>query len=76
MKNTVIMFIHGFIGHVNEYKFIDKFFKDNGYDTHIFSLSGHKGREIENVKSDWIDDCNKNIDYLIDKDIKGYSCWS
>lgn len=71
MKNTVIMFIHGFIGHVNEYKFIDKFFKDNGYDTHIFSLSGHKGGKIENVKrSDWIDDCNKNIDYLIDKGYK------
>jgi len=33
MNDTAIMFIHGFMGHPDEYKILSSFFNSLGYDT-------------------------------------------
>lgn len=65
MKDTVILFIHGFYGHVEEFTYIKKYLDDNGYNTHTFTLSGHDKVKLEKVtRKDWINDCEKEIEKL------------
>jgi esterase/lipase len=65
MKDTVILFIHGFYGHVEDFTYIKKYLDDNGYNTHTFTLSGHDKVKLEKVtRKDWINDCEKEIEKL------------
>jgi len=65
MKDTIILFIHGFYGHVEDFSYIKKHLEDNGYATHSFILSGHDKVRLEKVtRYDWIKDCEKEIEKL------------
>ncbi len=71
MKAEVIMFIHGFLGNINEFDLLKDFFIENGYQTHTFYLSGHDKEDLDEMtRKKWIDSCNKNIEFLIEKGYK------
>lgn len=65
MKDTIILFIHGFYGHVEDFSYIKKYLDESGYNTHTFTLSGHDKVKLEKVtRYDWIKDCENEIEKL------------
>lgn len=63
MKDTIILFIHGFYGHVEEFDNIKNYLNSNGYNTHAFTLSGHDQVKLKGVtRYDWIKDCENEIE--------------
>ena len=71
MKDTVILLIHGFMGHSNEFHILKAVFTSWEYDTYTFNLAGHEDKIIQNVtRKDWEADCISNIETLIKKGYK------
>lgn len=63
MKDTIILFIHGFYGHIEEFDIIRNYLNNNGYNTHAFTLSGHDKVKLKGVtRYDWIKDCENEIE--------------
>ena len=71
MSDIAILFIHGFMGHPDEFEILKSFFTNLGYDTYSFILSGHQSGKIKNItKKDWEGDCIENIELLKSKGYK------
>ncbi len=70
-EKIAVLFIHGFMGHSNEFKNLKAIFNGWGYDTHAFTLSGHQKRILKDVtKEAWEKDCIENMDLLINNGYK------
>lgn len=68
MQKPIIMFIHGFMGSVEEFNNIDSVMKDYGYKTHSFYMSGHGSNKNKKPnRKNWLNDCEENIEYLIEQ---------
>ena len=65
MKNKAILFIHGFMGHPDEFHILNDLFSAWQYDVHTFVLKGHEGGKIRNAtRYDWEEDCIRKIETL------------
>jgi len=76
--NSLIIFVHGFTGHMNEHFLYNSahFFPERGFDTfrfNLYSFENDSRKLIDCTISDHINDLNTVIDYFIKKYKKIYA---
>lgn len=69
---TAILIIHGFAGGVYDLEKLDHYLELNpSYDVYSYTLPGHEeNTKIKSKYIDWIDESEKQIQFLIDHDYK------